>query len=368
MAAALIVIGEAQVAAGFVVKPGHAAVVRIQPAFLHRLRIGLAVVPIVAVIAERDDRLALGQPGQALRDVVPEPAVRGHRAGIAGFGMLVVSHQHDLVGDIGEGGQVPGWVVNRHGGAHHFVARAQRGFQFAQKGLEIAQAAGGHPLEIDHDPAVAADRDVVLDLLFEHGAALGIVDDRGGEITVPLAVFGVLQHRHHQRLVQRAGQHAAEWCVIRRLHAPGLIEEQQRWRDPVDLAQVLGQRRRARFGPRCVERHGDRRGAGFGGFHRAGLAVEQVAELRRKARNLAFQRQRGAAFEPQRQRRGRGYRQHRGREGQAQQHHQRQRAQRPQPRIAAAAARGIEKYRTCHALVPELSFAPGRLVKLATCP
>jgi hypothetical protein len=105
---AIFLIGEAGIAAQPVELGGGAAVVRDPPRVFVRQRIPAAGGgPVIAVIADRDDRLRRGDRMERGIETLIEPQLAGDRPRLAVIGMFVIVHQDQPIGDPGESPQVP---------------------------------------------------------------------------------------------------------------------------------------------------------------------------------------------------------------------------------------------------------------------
>ena len=201
----VVEIAEAGVAAGLVPRRDRAAVVRGQPCFLDGLHIGMVAMPIVGIVAERDDHLVRGQALELLCEMAREPAVRGDRPWLAALPVLVIGHQHDLVGHARQPLCRPFGIIDRHGHRHDAVSGREARVEIRHEALQRGDAGLREVLEVDHHAAIARPVERGIDLADQRRAPRRIFHDRGRAGAVPLCVCGVLEHRHHKGPVQGRG-------------------------------------------------------------------------------------------------------------------------------------------------------------------
>ena len=321
---------------------------RAHPCFLDREAVGLTVggpcVPIIGIAAQRHHHLVRGDAGDRLADLRGEPVLRGDGAGGAAGPMLVIGHQEHLVGHLGEVVRVPVRTAQLHGDAHQTAVFVEIVVGF----LDQAQIGGDqlrrHRFEIIDDAAIAGAIEIGFQLGNEGLVAARIAQQgyrgRAGEIVA----HHILQHRHHQRMVDAVGQNAAEGFVFLHLQDAVLVHRQRGGHHPIELADMLDQRLRAFVGPGGVEADVDRRGV-WPGVVRFGRGAEDRRQAARQPPHLRAERQRGHPFKAERQGVRCGDRHHRGGERHRQRHQRDQQREYPAPRPAAAAARGIVENR-----------------------
>lgn len=178
-------------------------------------------------------------------------------------------------------------------------------------------------------------------------AAAGRGELGGGGIALPLAVEGVLQHRNHQRAVQRGGEDMREAGVVLDLERAGPVDRERGRGDPVQPVDMALERGGAVIAPRRVEADGDRLGA-RGGRRHGGLSEQELAGAAGQVPDLRAEGQRRGVLVGDRQRRrggnaGNGRREDRaGRES----HEQQEKTHAANP--DAPVAGGIEEDGCCH--------------------
>ncbi len=361
MAAARFLVREAAIAALLVEGRHRARFARGFPRFVDRERFAGAVVPVIRVIADRDDDLVARHVAHRARDRLLEPVLRRDRAGLAADLMLVIRHQHDAIDDLGEGADVPGarFLVirraDRHRDADHPVALGEARARLAQECLIIELALGRQLLEIEERAPRPVRREPRLERIEEFLAQLGIAQQRFHPRRVPFAADRILDHRQDQRA--RAG--AVDDLAPRSVAEHGDVMVHPRDRDParhqpVELADIAAQRCGRAFVPRHME--GDRErlvdaDAACGRAEQAGIAAQAMprAAQQRLVRRRQFgiggvlgldRQQRRARHRADRDRE-RGHRHHH------EQHERRDRHREP----PAPAPRGIvENGRAAHAI------------------
>ena len=105
--ASFIAEGETTVAAGAIERWYCLAVGSFQPRFFDVERIGGPVMPVIGVIADRNDDFVGWNLADGGRKAARPPLLRRDRSGRAVGRMFVVGHEEQLVGDPGEARHVP---------------------------------------------------------------------------------------------------------------------------------------------------------------------------------------------------------------------------------------------------------------------
>ena len=246
MAMAVIIIGEAGIAAGGIEADRGVAVMGGEPGFVERQGIGAAIMPVIAIAAERDDDAIAADAAAGILDRAGEPVLRGDRAGGAALPMLVIGHEDDMVGNLAEAGERP-FLASR-GGDGQLGAGGQGAAQLAQE-MEIGgQRAGRQRFKVHHQSGIMMCRDRGGEPLGELAAGGRIGEQTGGAGAVPAMGIQILDHRQQLGRSAHAGDHLVEARVgmeTGRGIAAG--HGHQRGHDPVELADMTAQRGDAAF-------------------------------------------------------------------------------------------------------------------------
>ncbi len=239
----------------------------------------LAQLPVVAVVAERDDHPGRVELRGVLVEVLLVPVLAGRRsrlapalAGVAAP-VLVVGHQHDGVRRRLECLQVPVRVGERHGDPDFASERFQRRPGLGHQNRILRQRRRRDVFQVEHVAAVAAALGQVDEVGHQGGARGGIGQQVAGQRTVEQAVVGVGDRRQHRRRVLGAGDDRLGLRVRRhRDRTQRAVQKDPLRRDHVELVDVLGQRGTRALVPRDIEAHRQRprRAAGRTGVRAAG--------------------------------------------------------------------------------------------------
>lgn len=132
--AAAVVEGEGGIEALGIEGDGRLGVHRGEHGLLERQIDRLALLlPVIAVIADRNDGVRWIELLHALGDAADEPALRRDRAGRAFLIMLVIGHQDEIVGELGGGAVIPLRIVERNGDREDQASGFQRIVHLAKK-------------------------------------------------------------------------------------------------------------------------------------------------------------------------------------------------------------------------------------------
>ncbi len=338
-----LVIGEARIAARRVVERARGAVMRGEPGFIERQRVGGPAMPVIGIAAERDDDMVRADGAQRDLRLPREPVLGGDGTGLAALPMLVVIHQDHPVRHGGEAGQRPALFPGGNG-ERDLRAVRQGGAQYAEEAQIAGHGAVRQGFQVHDQPRLMAAGDIAAQLPGKRQRRCGIAQQPRRARSVPAFAADILHHGQHPGWTGHGGDHAVERRVRRDMdRLAGTGHGDQGRHHPVELSDMAAQGGDAAFIARHIETD----------VQRTGLHA-MLAPMRQPFGDVAPQR--GDARQAGRMRLGQGqgevaFRRHGdqcGGEGDGGEQDQQQRARQQAPRPKSPAAGGIEEYGSGH--------------------
>jgi len=132
------------------------AVTGCQPGLFDRQRIGPPIVPVIGVVAQRNDNARTVNTSQSKIKLPDKPGLRRDRAGYAALPVLVITHQDQPVSGTCQVARRPVQIVNRHRHADQTVLAGEDHTRLCHQFDQIRHGCRVQVFKVIDDPVVAA--------------------------------------------------------------------------------------------------------------------------------------------------------------------------------------------------------------------
>ncbi len=156
--------------------------------------------PIVAVTTDGNDGMVWVELFHALVEGILEPALAGDATGTTFVPVLVVAHEHDVVGDLGIGGVWPAIVVERHDQHDGKAVLGESRRHFGQEGLQILLRLRRNLLEVDGQPLKLVRLEKRNDVVESGLPRRWVREQLGQPGAVPFLIGHILNHGHDRNV------------------------------------------------------------------------------------------------------------------------------------------------------------------------